>query len=220
MVVKAAFLPSITKKAVMGLSGLFLCLYLVVHLAGNLMLLRGDGGILFNQYADFMEHFWGTQVVEVILFLGFFLHIADGIVLTFQNKSARPIPYAVSKPSENSSWASRNMGLTGAVVFVFLVVHLRTFFIDQRFLEKHASMYDAALLAFHNFYYTFFYVIAVSILGLHLTHGFQSAFQSLGLNHSKYTPWIQWLGFLFSILIPAGFIFIPIYLYVHQFSGS
>lgn len=211
---KGLFASSVVKKAVMGVTGLFLCVYLVVHLMGNLMLLKSDGGALFNQYAEFMESFWLTRIIEVVLFAGFLFHILDGIALTLHNKRARPTRYAVNNPAENSSWMSRNMGFTGSIVFLFLVVHLKTFFIDQRFLNKNASMYDAAVNAFHNGAYTFFYVIAIAILGLHLNHGFQSAFQSLGFNHPKYTPWIKRFGLLFSTVIPLGFIIIPIALYV------
>jgi len=196
----------------MGLSGLFLCVYLVVHLAGNLMLLKKDGGVLFNQYAMYMEHFWVTQILEVVLFLGFFIHIIDGIILTFQNKSARPVKYAVNNPSENSSWFSRNMGFTGSIVFFFLIVHLKNFFIDQRFFEKHSSMYQAALDVFSNPYYALLYVFAIAVLGLHLNHGFQSAFQSIGFNHPRYTRWLKLFGTLYAIIIPVGFIIIPIYL--------
>lgn len=198
----------------MGLSGLFLCVYLVVHLAGNLMLLSGDHGVLFNHYAEFMESFWLTRIIEVVLFAGFIIHILDGILLTIQNKKARPVKYAMNAPAENSSWMSRNMGFTGSIVFVFLVIHLKTFFIDQRFFNAHASMYDAAIIAFHNLYYLILYVVAIAILGFHLNHGFQSAFQSLGLNHPTYTPWMKRFGTLFSIVIPIGFIIIPITIYL------
>lgn len=210
---KVELSSSVGKKIIMGLTGLFLCSFLVVHLAGNLLLFKQDGGATFNAYSDFMEHNAVILILEIVLFAGILFHIIDGIVLTLKNKSARPTPYAMSNPSANSTWFSRNMGLTGSLVFAFLVIHIRTFMIGQRFQHQHSSMFDSVKINFSNFYYSGFYVVAIAFLAFHLNHGFQSAFQSLGINHPFYTPIIKGLGLLFSILIPIGFMTIPIYFY-------
>lgn len=212
---------SIGKKLLMGATGVFLCLFLVVHLSGNLLLLKNDGGVAFNQYSEFMSTSGLIRVLEIILLLGFVLHILDGLIVTLQNRRARPIRYIVNSPSANSTWMSRNMGITGSLVFVFLVVHLNTFFVQQRLLQTQASMYDAVVSAFRTGWkgwYWAFYVAAMVLLGLHLNHGFHSAFQSLGLNHKRYAPLIRTVGWWFSIVIPAGFAVIPVYFFFFRAS--
>lgn len=210
---------SVGRKLLMALSGLFLSLFLVVHLGGNLLLFKNDGGMAFNEYSEFMEHNPLVLFLEIILFAGFFIHILDGIWLTLRNKEARPVRYEVNQPQANSSWFSRNMGFTGALVFLFLGVHLRTFMIGQRFLHASASMYESVKTAFENPLYSGFYAVTIAFLGLHLNHGFQSTFQSLGLNHPEYNPWIKRIGLLFSVLVPAGFIAMPIYFLLRRFAG-
>jgi succinate dehydrogenase / fumarate reductase cytochrome b subunit len=208
---------SVGKKLIMSLTGLFLCLFLVAHLAGNLLLLKNDGGGAFNQYAEVMSTNPLIRVAEVVLLFGFLFHLIDGIVLTLKNRRVRSVKYAVNRPSANSPWSSRNMGVTGSIVFVFLVVHLRTFVVEQRVLGLHESMYHSVKQAFENGAYSLFYVIAVVLLALHLNHGFQSAFQTLGINDRRYTPVLKRLGLAFSVLVPAGFILLPVYFYFKQF---
>jgi succinate dehydrogenase / fumarate reductase cytochrome b subunit len=213
---RAAFTSSVGKKVIMSATGLFLCIFLVVHLSGNLLLLKDDGGAAFNQYSEFMSTNIFIRLTEFVLLFGFLFHILDGLVLTLKNRSARPVKYAVNAPSANSSWTSRNMGITGSIIFVFLVVHLNTFLVDQRILGTHESMYASVVAAFQagwSGWYWAFYVVAMILLGFHLHHGFQSAFQSLGLNHPRYTPLIKTMGLIFSIIVPLGFAVIPIYFY-------
>lgn len=210
---KSFFGSSVGKKVLMSLAGLFLCTFLVVHLGGNLLLLRGDGGTLFNAYSNFMETDIFIRIMEVVLFAGLLFHIIDGIVLTIRNKGARPVKYGANDPAKNSSWASRNMGLTGAILFFFLTVHLKNFMFDQRFFGKYPSMFESVKATFTNPLFAILYVVTIAWLGFHLAHGFQSGFQSLGLNHPKWTPWIKCLGAIFAIVITLGFIAIPIYFY-------
>lgn len=204
------FSYSLGKKLVMGATGIFLCLFLLVHLSGNLLLFLPDEGAAFNAYSDFMSHSKLIRLMEVVLFLGFCFHIAEGVRLTVENKKARPIPYGANRQA-GATWSSRSMGLTGAIVFVFLVVHLNTFFVKHRLLKGEGTMYDAVVEAFASPAYSLFYVAAMGLLGLHLNHGFQSAFQSLGLNHRRYTPLIQKIGVGFSVLVPLGFAALPVY---------
>ncbi|PTX18730.1 succinate dehydrogenase / fumarate reductase cytochrome b subunit [Pontibacter mucosus] len=214
------FSSTVGRKIVMSVTGLFLCSFLVVHLIGNLQLFRNDGGEAFNIYSDFMAHNGIIRFMEIILVLGFLFHIYDALVLTRRNKAARPVAYANSHPEENSSWASRNMGLLGTVILVFLIVHLWNFFVPARFggLEAvpdkdYDNLYSEIVLAFKNPIYVAIYVISMVALAYHLIHGFQSAFQTLGLDHKKYTPFIQKFGVAFSILICLGFASIPLYFF-------
>lgn len=210
------FNSSVGRKIIMALTGLFLCLFLVVHLSGNLLLFKNDGGYLFNQYSDFMEGNWVIRFLEIVLFAGILFHLVDALALTIKNKSARPIPYTVNHPSQNSTWFSRNMGLTGSLILLFLVIHLRTFMFGQRFFHKHSSMFESVSSAFRNPYYSGFYVLAIGFLGFHLFHGFQSTFQSLGLNDKMYAKIFRWIGALFSLIIPLGFIAMPVYFFLKR----
>ena len=205
---------SIGKKIVMSLTGLFLCLYLVVHLAGNLLLLKQDGGAAFDQYAELLPGLLVIQIIEKGLFLVFFLHIIQGTVLWMNNRAARPVKYVVNKAEENSSLSSRTMFITGSIIFMFLVVHIRTFWVTSRFHhDEYPSMYNIAVTAFADPKYSFFYVIAVVLLAFHLRHGFQSAFQTFGIKHKKYASLIEGVGVVFWLLIPIGFAIIPIYFF-------
>ncbi len=204
---------SIMKKVIMAITGLFLISFLVVHLSGNLLLFKADGGKAFNEYAHFMSTNPLIRTMEIILFAGFIFHIIDGILLTIQNRKARPVKYAVQKSSPNSNWPARNMGITGSIILIFLVIHLKSFFVEHRFLGNETPMDQLVKEAFNDPFYAGFYVIAMVLLGLHLSHGFKSAFQSLGLRHSSYFNIIKYIGIIFSIVVPAAFASMPIYFY-------
>jgi succinate dehydrogenase / fumarate reductase, cytochrome b subunit len=206
---------SVTRKVVMALTGLFLCAFLVEHLYGNLLLYYNDNGAAFIEYSHTMVHSILIRIVEIILFAAIILHVIQAIILTRQNSKARPVKYAVNKASENSTWYSRNMGLTGSLIFFFIVVHLNTFFVSYRVIGLGADENIAWKVkdAFSSGWYSALYVFAVVILGFHLNHGFQSAFQTLGLNDKKYAPILKNIGTAFAILITLGFASFPILFY-------
>lgn len=213
------------RKLLMALTGLFLILFLVVHLAGNLQLLAGDGGDAFNLYAHSMATNPLIRVVSIFNFLFIILHVVYSILLTQHNKRSRPVDYAVTKSSENSSWASRNMGILGTVILIFILVHLRGFWYRLKFgtpdkVTIAGDEYDNAFViveeAFKNPLYAGFYVLSMAFLAFHLSHGFASAFQTIGLNHKKYSPLIQKIGTGFAILVPALFALIPIVLFIQS----
>jgi succinate dehydrogenase / fumarate reductase cytochrome b subunit len=207
----------------MSLTGLFLCSFLVIHLAGNLQLLREDGGQAFNIYSRFMSTNVIIRSIEVFLFLGFIFHIYDGLYLAYLNRKARGGQrYAVNRLEENSNWSSRNMALLGTILLVFLVFHLYNFFYVARFghldpveIEgiEYKNVYTMVVSAFQIWWYVAIYVISMVALAYHLIHGFGSAFQTLGLNHKKYTPAIKFFGYGFSIIISAGFALLPLYFF-------
>ncbi|MBI4245390.1 MAG: succinate dehydrogenase cytochrome b subunit [Planctomycetes bacterium] len=208
---------SVGKKIIMSITGIFLCLFLVVHLSGNFLLFKNDGGAAFNHYSEFMSTNIFIRIGEIILFIGILAHIIDALVLTIKNKQARPIQYFMTDPSANTAFTSRFMAITGLTVLIFLVIHLRTFMVEHRFYEAKETMFDSVKTAFENPYYSSLYIVAMVLLGFHLHHGFQSSFQSLGINHNKYTPLIKKLSLLFSIIIPFGFATMPAYFYFKQF---
>jgi len=216
------FYSSLTKKYVIALAGLFLMTFLLVHLAINLLLLFDDSRGLFNIAAHFMGTNPFIQIFQWVLFGGFAIHILIGIVLQIKNWMARPKQYARRNGAEESIF-SRYMIYTGAIIFIFLVIHLTNFFIrkisgtvPEITSSDLAGMEDMGLLIVEKFKmggYVLFYVIAFLFLGFHLDHAFQSAFQSLGLNHPKYTPFIKGLAHLVAIVLTVGFISIPIIIY-------
>jgi succinate dehydrogenase / fumarate reductase cytochrome b subunit len=212
---------TIGRKLVMALTGLFLVSFLFVHLSGNLLIFRSDGGRAFNEYSHFMSTAGIVRVLEIIMVLGFAIHIYTSFILTRRNQRARPQAYAYSKPSANSNWFSRNMGLTGSIVLVFLVLHIRTFWYTYKFGAVPTVSYegteykDMARLVETVFqqewWLSIFYVLTMVLLSFHLMHGFASAFQTLGIRHKKYTPIIEKIGIGIAVLVPAGFAAFPLY---------
>ncbi len=207
---------SVTKKIVMSLAGLFLIVFLVMHLSINLLLLKSDDGAAYMQAVHFMTTNPIVKFMEIFLFGGFLLHIILGIVLQIQNWQARPVRYKVEGFSQKSFF-SKYMIHTGAIIFVFLIIHFINFYFVKlgwvnppEGVDKH-DFYQMAGILFSNHFYAILYVILMIVLGFHLNHAFQSAFQSLGLNHTKYTPAIKAIGTIYSIVVPLGFAIIPLY---------
>lgn len=278
---KSALLKSsIVKKYWMALTGLFLCLFLAGHLAGNLQLIFGDA-LQFNQYALFMTSNPAVKLLSYLTYFSILFHAVDGFLLTYQNVKARPIGYAKNNPSANSSFSSRNMAVLGTLILIFIVTHMVSFWAKMHF-DKNMPVYAVTVEAMgqkQNLYYTtsgnyipvesvgknvqdatqngqqiyiengreffntqakikvsegykdlhkitfaFFqhpktgliatilYVLAMIVLSFHLLHGFQSAFQSLGVNN-KFTPSIKTFGTLFAIIVPLLFAIIPVYIH-------
>lgn len=270
----------------MALTGLFLCLFLVGHLLGNLQLLAGrstEAALQFNKYALFMTTNPAVKVLSYLTYISILFHAIDGILLTIQNKKARPVAYAKKDDAASSNFSSRNMAVLGTLILVFLATHMVNFWAKMHFDKKmplqtvqvdnmgqkmnfvigtQAGQFfpaDEVGLAqqgleirnkteFYNkvanvkmgegykdlhkltidffkskgklfntipnegLVFTIFYVFAMLVLGFHLWHGFQSAFQSLGVNN-KFTPAIKLFGKAFSVLVPLLFAVIPVYIH-------
>lgn len=214
------FKASLGRKFLMALTGLFLIVFLIEHLYTNLFLFADffnpeDAGAAFNEASHGMVHNLLIRIVEVVLFLAIIIHVVDALMLTMENRKARPVGYAVSKTNETSSWYSRNMGFTGSIILFFIVIHLYTFFVPYRITEGGPGYNLAATVksAFSSPVYSGFYMIALLILGLHLNHGFQSSFQSLGFSNRKYAPLLKSAGTIFAIVITIGYMAFPILFY-------
>jgi len=199
------FGSSIGRKVMVALAGLALCGFLIVHLAGNLFFFVGEGA--FNHYAEAIANNKLLPAAEIALLVLFALHILVSLKLRWENKQARPVGYEKYQSKGGRSWGSSTMTWTALLVLAFLIVHLKTF----RFGNDDQGLYALVMSWFKNPFYVAFYVIAMLGLGLHLSHGVQSAFQTLGLNHPKYTPAIRKLGFAFAFVICAGFASIPLW---------
>lgn len=216
-----AFSSSIGKKLIMGITGLFLISFLVVHCFINSLIIVNDGGLTFNMGAHFMGTNWIIRAMEVVLFAGLLAHIVQGFRLVFQNRAARPERYAVTNGAANSKWYSRSMGLLGTLLLIFLIVHISKFWVMSRFTgiptvdaNGNHDLFAVMVETFKNPWLVLLYVLAMVSLAYHLLHGFSSAFQTLGWNHKKYTPIIKGFGFWFSIIIPLIFALMPIVMYL------
>lgn len=213
-------LASISKKISMAIAGLFLILFLLVHLGINLLMLLPDEGKLFAEAAHFMGSNPFIKVFEVVLFAGFILHIIFGIIVWFQNRQARPVRYHSTNKSD-TSFLSKFMIHTGVVIGVFIVIHLMNFYfvkhgLTQPFEGEHMvadkhDFFNMAKNLFSNTGYSLFYIVALLLMGFHLNHALQSAFQSMGWNHPKYTPFVKRVSTIYALVVTVGFIIIPVY---------
>ncbi|WP_319500483.1 succinate dehydrogenase cytochrome b subunit [uncultured Draconibacterium sp.] len=215
---------SIGRKFVMSLSGLFLVVFIAVHLGLNLLLIFDNSGDLFNQGAHFMATNPLIKIMEPILGLGFIIHIVWSFFLEYQNWKARPVKYAKKNMSGASSWASRNMLVLGGLVLVFLIIHIINFFVKMKFTgdpllaevtingEHMHNAYALVSAAFINSTVLgVFYILGGALLGFHLSHGFWSAFQTLGLNNKHWLNRWKVIGTIYAILIAVGYAVIPLY---------
>ena len=207
------FGTSVTKKIVMALAGLFLIVFLMVHLGINLFLLSDDP-TTFNNAAHFMASNPIIKVFELVLMGGILIHIIWGVILQIQNWFARPDRYKVTA-STQTSFFSKYMIYTGLIILIFLIIHFVNFYFVKLGLVEgdHENFYGMAHELFKMSGYIIFYLISFLILGFHLNHAFQSAFQTLGLNHKKYTPCIKTVGLIYSIVVPLGYIIIPVIIF-------
>lgn len=213
---------TIGRKVLMALSGIFLVSFLVIHVAVNLLSVFSADA--FNAASHFMGTNWVIQfVLQPVLMFGVVFHLAMGIYLELQNNKARAVKYAYNKPSANSNWMSRNMIYTGAVIMAFLGLHLYDFWLHEinvKYInvlaEDPTRYYHETVERFKDPVTVLIYAVSFVALALHLLHGFQSSFQSVGFNHTKYTPMIKKLGNAFAIIVPALFMFIAIFHYLNN----
>lgn len=214
---------SIGRKFIMSVSGLFLMMFICVHLGVNLLLIVDDSGALFNQGAHFMATNPFIKIMEPVLGLGFVVHIIWSLLISFQNYKARPVNYGKSNASYSSAWASRNMLVLGGLVLVFLVIHIMNFYYVIKFdphsmatavvdgTEMHDTYALVAGLFKSSVVYGILYIIGGILLGFHLGHGFWSSFQTLGLSNKNWLSRLQTVGKVYAILVAVGFSIIPLY---------
>ena len=195
----------IGKKLGMAVTGLIWYGFLLGHLTGNLLLLKNDGGQAFDAYADFLINQPLLIPAEIFLVATFLLHIYLAISVTIENRRARPVGYQVSRRSGGRNLASSNMIYSGIVTLVFLVLHLITFKYGERI---DGSLYKLVEDTFRQTGYMVWYVLAMLVLGFHLWHAFQSAFQTLSVRSNK----IRNTGLALCLFLTAGFVLLPIYL--------
>lgn len=214
---KNYFTSPVGRKLVMGGTGLFLILFLVVHCYANFQIFLPDGRERFNVVAHFLGTNLVTRILEIGLFAFFILHIVQGLSLEISNRAKRPVKYAVMPGNKNTKWYVRSMGLLGTLILLFLIIHLAHFWGPNRFHQAfeggELDLYDRMQTTFQSGVVVIIYVLGCISLGWHLAHGFWSAFHSLGLSSWKYKPLIKTTGFAFAIIIPLAFIAMPLAFY-------
>lgn len=227
---KQAFTSSVGKKLVMGITGISLIAFLIVHVGLNACIWANDNGEMFNKAAHFMGSTIVIRIAEIGLFAGILLHIVQGYILTAQNNSRRDVKYAVDYGNKGSKWYSRSMGLLGTLIFLFLIMHIYHFWTPSRLggvgnvkpldevtygtgFQMH-NLYAEMIRVFQDPIIVGLYVIGVISLCYHLMHGFHSAFRTLGVHNKKYAKLISNTGYGFAIVVSLAFAMMPISIYL------
>jgi succinate dehydrogenase / fumarate reductase, cytochrome b subunit len=211
---KQTFTSSIGKKILMALTGFFLIIYLIVHASLNSLIFVNDGGETFNRAAYFMLHNYFVRFLEIGLFAVFVLHIIQGLLLWQQNKAARKIGYKKQNYPREIKWYSRYMGWLGTFILLFLVMHLYHFWASTKnelyFHGPVVNLYQEMKTVFTNPIWFVLYMIGLASLLFHLLQGFQSAFQTFGINHRRWINIIKGIGVIYSVVICLLFALMPI----------
>ena len=218
------FNSTIFRKTLAGLSGFFLVLFLLGHLLGNLQLFipGEDGQKQFNEYALFMTTNPAVKILSVLTYSSIILHTILTLFLVFQSSNARDVKYLQSSGNANSTWGSKNMAVLGTLILVFIVIHMKSFWYEMHFgvigLDPwgNKDLHTVTVTAFNELWYVLFYILSMVILAIHLKHGVESVFQTLGIKTRRYVSLIHKAAYGFALIVPAAFASIPIYLYVTQ----
>ncbi|MGQ9846039.1 MAG: succinate dehydrogenase cytochrome b subunit [Bacteroidales bacterium] len=218
------FNSSVGKKIIMSLSGLFLIIFLLLHLTLNLLAVFDSTGKSYIAASEFMEHNAIIFIMQFVLAGGFLIHILYGSWLTYQNRKFRPVAYAIPNKTD-VSWSSQNMWVTGALVLGFLVLHLYNFLYKIKFTDLIESgqmnEYDLikSIFSVDNWPFSVLYLVWFIILALHLNHALQSAFQTIGLNNQKWIKRLKWLSSIYALIIGVGFSIITVYFFIQSLNN-
>ncbi len=212
------------RKSIIAATGLFLCLFPIVHLSANCILLLPEdiSRSMYNSYSTMLRESPLIKVIAYILYLSIIFHVVYAFIVIFKNRKARTDRYAVNHPLKNSSWASQNMGLLGILILLFIVVHLANFWAKIKLglaggvgldADGQVDVYAVTNTLFHNIYYVIFYSLLMIPLGFHLHHGLKSAFKSLGFYHRKGLNTLAKIALVYALIMSIGFGIIPIVVY-------
>ncbi|MEK6152501.1 succinate dehydrogenase cytochrome b subunit [Flavobacteriaceae bacterium 3-367] len=216
--------PLFFRKTIIAGTGLFLCIFLIVHLSANCILLLPEETArgLYNSYSTTLRESPLIKLVAYALYASILLHVVYALLVTLRNRKANPQKYVLNRFQENSTWTSQNMGLIGTMILLFIVVHLANFWARIKLgmgeavgLDAAGNMdvYEVTSSLFHNIYYVIFYTVLVIPLALHLHHGLKSAFKTLGFYHKKGLRIIAKVALIYAIIMGAGFGIIPFIVY-------
>ena len=212
------------RKTIIAGTGMFLCLFLVVHLSANCILLLPEetASGLYNSYSTTLRESPLIKIIAYALYASTLLHVFYALLITLHNRKAKPQKYVMNNSKENSTWTSQNMGLIGTMILLFIVVHLANFWAriklgmgDAVSLDAagNVDVYEVTSSLFHNIYYVIFYTVLVIPLAFHLHHGFKSAFKTLGFYHKKGLRIVAKIALVYAIVMGVGFGVIPFIIY-------
>lgn len=222
---KGLFKTSVGRKNLMAFTGLFIIFFLIIHLVGNLILIIPEsffpiefwGNVanvhdMYNAYSHFLVHFWPVTFVAWVLYMAIIVHVIDAIIITLQNRKSKGEKYQITDNS-TSTWYSRNMGVLGFVIGVFIVLHMSQFWLQYKVLKIEHDLYNLVLVTFNVWWYVVIYEIGIIALGFHLVHGIESAHRSLGVYPNKIMKVIKFIALCFSLVMAILYAIIPIILY-------
>lgn len=212
---------TLTYKLIMAATGLFLCFFLVIHLLGNLQLLspKAEAREQFNWYSHLLSGNILIKIISYVLYLSLISHTIYALVITRINIKANGRKYAYDKRGQVSSWNSRNMGILGTIILIFLVIHFKDYWYIYMFgslpldAQGNKDLYSIVVSSFSQVWYVVLHEISFIALGFHLLHGFFSAARTLGMYHPKYALFTRVFGWIFSLVITLGFMLIPVYIF-------
>ena len=213
------------KKSIVALTGLFLCIFLVVPLSANCILLLPEhiAKDLYNTYSTTLRESTLTKIIAYVLYLSIVLHAFYALLITLKNKKAKPEKYIVDNSKENSSWTSKNMGILGSLILIFIIIHLANFWARIKLglgeevgidAQGNKDVYEVTYSLFQNIYFVVFYTLISIPLALHLHHGFKSAFKTLGFYHKKGLKIIAKIALIYAVIMGIGFGIIPFIVYL------
>lgn len=208
-------------KLVMAATGLFLCFFLVIHLLGNLQLLlpQAEAREQFNWYSHLLSGNIIIKIISYVLYLSLIGHAIYALIITIKNNKAKGHKYVFDKRGDVSTWNSRNMGILGTIILVFLIIHFKDYWYEYKFgglpldSKGNKDLYQIVISSFQQGWYVIVYEISFLALGFHLLHGFFSATRTVGLYHPKYAKALRVFGWIYSVVLTLGFMFIPLYIY-------
>ncbi|MFW0718649.1 succinate dehydrogenase cytochrome b subunit [Pedobacter sp. N23S346] len=208
-------------KLIMAATGLFLCFFLIIHLLGNLQLLSPPSVAReqFNWYSHLLSGNILIKIISYVLYLSLIGHAVYALVITRINVKANGSKYVYDQRSKVSLWNSRNMGVLGTIILIFLIIHFKDYWYVYKFgslpldAKGNKDLYTLVISSFQQGWYVIIYELSFIALGFHLLHGFFSASRTLGLYHPKYAVAIRVVGWIYSLAITMGFMLIPIYIY-------
>lgn len=216
--------PLFFRKTIVALTGLFLCVFLIVHLSANCILLFPESMArgLYNSYSTTLRESPLIKIVAYLLYLSIILHVLYALIITIRNRKAKPNKYIMNHAKENSTWASQNMGILGTLILIFIIIHLANFWARIKLgigesvgldLDGNKDVYEVTYTLFQNIYYVIFYTVLSIPLGYHLHHGFKSAFKTLGFYHKKGLRIVSQVSLIYAIIMAVGFGIIPLVVY-------
>lgn len=222
---KGLFKTSIGRKNLMAFTGLFISFFLIIHLVGNLILIIPDsyfpiefwGNVanahdMYNAYSHFLVHFWPITLVAWVLYAALIVHVIDALLITLNNYKAKGDKYQVTDNS-TSSWYSRNMGILGTIIGIFIFIHMAQFWLQYKVLENEHDLYNLVLATFKEWWVLVVYEIGIIALGFHLVHGIESAHRTLGVYPKRIMGIIKYIAMCFGIVMAVLYAIIPIILY-------